>query len=153
MHFGRFKVSSDFTKGQLPTEWTEELTKTLTEAYFDQSEKDKKFFDVYGEIYEKEFVVIVSYIHHEDQMCSPISVFISHDIVDDSKRYKEVLKSLVDLSGEIFDDIFATEKWHDYNSNWTCNKYKGCEFHYKITRENVSLTLQAEEFLGRNGEI
>ncbi len=153
MQFGRFIAEENIEKSQLPNEWTEDLTRTLTEAYYAQSEKDNRFFDVYGEISDKEFVVIVSYIHHADQMMSPISVFISHDIVEDSKQFKKVLKHLVDLTGEIFDDIFATENWCDYISTWTHNKYKTCDFHYKITRENVSITLQAEEFLRKNGEI
>ena len=153
MQFGRFEVSDQTTRKALPNEWTEELTRVLTETYFKQSEKDNRFFDVYGEIYEKEFVVIISYMHHDDQLASPISVFISHDVVDDSKQFKKVLGNLVDLTGLIFDDIFATSDWSDYNSNWTENSYKSGNFFYKITRENVSLTLQAEEFLRREGDI
>ncbi len=153
MQFGRFIVPEDFARKQLPNEWTENLTKTLTDAYFEQSEKDNRFFDVYGEIYEKEFVIIVSYVHHQDQMTAPISLFLSHDIVDDSKKYRTVLKHLVDLSGEIFDDIFSADDWSEYVHTWTINKYRNCDFHYKITRENVSLTLQAEEFLNKNGDI
>ncbi len=154
MYFGKLIVEDEkIIRKPLPNEWTEELTKVLTETYFDQSEKDNRFFDVYGEIYEKEFVVIISYIHHEDQLKSPISIFISHEVVEDSKQFKSTLKNLVDLSGHILDDVFATNDWSEYNSNWTENKFRGNNFYYKITRENVSLTLQAEQFLAKNGEI
>lgn len=153
MQFGRFEIEESTKRSPLPNEWTEELTRVLTEAYLERSEKDNKFFDVYGEIYEKEFVVIISYIHHEDQLMSPVSLFISHDVVEDSKKFKVVLKNLVDLSGLIFDDVFATEDWSDYVGTWTSNKYKNNEFFYKITRENISLTLQAEEFLSKDGNI
>jgi len=150
MQFGRYEVEIETPRKPLPIEWTEEVTKTITEAYFEQSEKDNSFFYVYGEIYEQEFVVIISYINHSDLSASPISLFISHDIVEDSKKFKSSLFNLVDFSGLVFDDIFATENWNDYNLAWTENEFKGNKFHYKITRENVSLTLQAEEILTKD---
>lgn len=153
MHFGRYEETETVNKSALPHEWTEEFTKTITNAYMEKSEKDNCFFDVYGEIYDKEFVVIISYIHHHDHMRAPISVFISHDIVEDSKAFKKVLSNLIDLTGLVFDDIFAQEDWNDYNTTWTENKFRDNMFHYKITRENISLTMQAEEFLNKNGEV
>lgn len=147
MQFGRYETK---THNILPQEWTEELTKTLTHVYTDQLEKDHRFFDVYGEICDKEFVVVISYLHLEDQLNSPISLFISHDIVEDSKAFKKTLKNLVDLSGEQFDDILSIQDWSDYVPNWTENSYKNSHFFYKITRENISLTLQAEEILSKD---
>ena len=70
MQFGRYPEEETQSKKPLPEEWTEALTKTLTETYFEQSEKDNCFFDVYGEIYNKDFVVVVSYLHHDDPMLS-----------------------------------------------------------------------------------
>ena len=153
MQFGRFPKTENLAKAYLPEEWTEELNRTMTEAYYERSEKDDSFFDIYGEIYEKEFVVIISYVHHTDEMKSPISLFLSHDLVEDSKQFKIVLKNLVDLAGEIFDDIFSQENWLDYIAAWTENKFRACDFHYKITRENISLTLQAEKFLEKDGDV
>lgn len=147
MQFGRFETQS---RKPIPNEWTEQVTKTLTEVYHEHSERDNRFFDVYGEIGDKEFVVIISYIHHADQMTSPISLFISHDVLDDSKQFEKALKDLIDLAGEIFDDILSKDEWSEYISNWTENKYKNSLFHYKITRENISLTLQAEEILSKD---
>lgn len=147
MQFGRYETTS---RKPIPNEWVEEVTKSLTEVYYEQSEKDNRFFDVYGEIGEKEFVVILSYLHHSEQMASPISVFISHDVLANSKQFQAALKDLLDLAGEIFDDIFAQENWNDYNSNWTENKFRSSTFYYRITRENISLTLQAEEILAKD---
>ncbi len=152
MYFGRYPESENNSKSQLPLEWTEEFTRSLTEAYFDQSEKDNCFFDVYGEIYDKEFVVITSYINHKDPHASPISIFISHDVEKNSKEFKKVLNNLVDFVGLVFDDIFSQKSWNDYNLTWTENEYRGSQFHYKITRENISLTIQAEEIL-KKGEV
>lgn len=147
MQFGRFEVTEATTRSLLPGEWTEELTKVLSKAYSEQSLKDERFFDIYGEIYEKEFVVIVSYVHHTDQMKSPISLSLSHDIVEDSKKFKLVLKNLIDLVGEVFDDIFNSDDWYEFNPQWTENSYRKSTFHYKVTRENVSLSLQADQLI------
>lgn len=147
MQFGRYETK---TRKSIPNEWIEEVTKTLTEVYFEQSEKDNSFFDVYGEIVDKEFVVVVSYLHHDELMASPISVFLSHDVLENSKEFQSALKNLIDLAGEIYDDIFAQDEWQDYNPNWTESKYKNSDFFYKITRENISLTLQSEEILEKD---
>lgn len=153
MDFGRFDTSSSQTKQKLPQEWTDDLMKTLNEAYAHQIVARDSFFDVYGEVYDKEFVVIASLMHDTDPAVAPVSVFISHDVLADQKHFKKVLKNLVDLLGLIFDDVFAQDEWADYNANWTENKYKGDCFYYKITRENVSLTLQAEEILKKDGLV
>ncbi|MCO4754755.1 MAG: hypothetical protein KC478_09735 [Bacteriovoracaceae bacterium] len=149
MLLGRHE-DSVFAKGKsLPTEWTEEVVKVLTETYLERSEKDNRFFDVHAQSFEKETVVVISYIHHSDQLAAPISIFISleNDEKMDSKELSKALKALVDLSGHVLDDIFAQEDWNEFFPNWTENKFKDYTFHYKITRENVSLSLQAEEIL------
>ncbi len=107
MQLGRFPSSEVSSGKSLPPEWTEEVVRVLTDAYAKQSEKDNKFFDVYGRIFDEEFVVIISYMHHGDSLAAPISVFISHDTAKDSKELSKALKDLVDLTGHIFDDIFS----------------------------------------------
>lgn len=153
MIVGRHDSSTLNSGKKLPAEWTENFTKTLTEAYFEQSEKDSRFFSVFGEIFEEEFIVIASYIHHDDPLASPISLFISHDIIDGDKDFKKVLSNLVDFTGHVFDDVFASSDWNEYIPTWTENKFKNTELCYKLTRENISLTLQAEEILKRDGLI
>lgn len=153
MQLGRFPSSDISTGKSLPPEWTEEFLRVLTETYAQQLEKDNKFFDVYGRIFDEEFVVIASYMHHGDSLAAPVSVFISHDTTKDSKELSKALKDLVDLSGHIFDDIFSKENWNEYVPHWTENKFNSSVFHYKITRENISLSLQAEELLKKGGEI
>ena len=80
-------------------------------------------------------------------MTAPVTLFISHDNLEDSKKFKKSLAALVDFAGIIFDDITGTKDWSDYNSTWTENEYKDSTFSIKITRENISLSLQAEELL------
>ena len=150
MSFGRYE-SSELAEGKdLPEEWAESVTRILTEAYYQQSEDDNSFFDVYGRIFEKEFIVVVSYVKHDQLEASPKTLFVSHDVLENSKTFKKALEDIVDYVGLVFDDIFSQEDWSEYNANWTENDYKGHKFFYKITRENISLTLQAEEILKKN---
>ncbi len=152
MDIGRYPESQIANGSSLPEEWIESFVGLLTQTYFKQTEKDHRFFDVYGQIFEKELVVIASYIHHDDHLAAPISVFVSHDIVDD-KKTKSALENLVNLVGHIYDDVFANEDWSEFNPTWTENKYQENTFFYKVTRENIGLTLQAEEILKKDGLI
>jgi hypothetical protein len=151
MLLGRYQTES--AGSSMPQEWHDSFINVLNSAYADVISKNDRFFDVYGRIYDEEFVVIVSYIHIEDQMASPISLFLSHDIIADEKQMKKALDNVMDLAGLIFDDILASDDWNDYNPNWTENKYKGNTFYYKVTRENISLTLQANEILEGNIDL
>ena len=152
MDLGRYEESHFEESKDLPTDWIESFVGLLTETYFKQTEKDHRFFDVFGKIFEKEFVVILSYIHHDDHLATPITIFISHDTVD-SKTTKTALEKIVNLSGHILDDIFSIKDWSDFVPTWTENKYEEHTFHYKITRENIGLSLQAEEILKNEGKI
>lgn len=153
MQIGKNKDSLINTGKMIPAIWREELVKILTTNYHDQSEKDKRFFDAYGKVFDNEFLVVVSYVHAQDPSLSPISLFISSPIQENDKKMKDALNSMTDLVGLIFDDIFNTDDWNDYVILWTENKIDGFDFNYKITRENISLTLQTQEFLDKNGEI
>ena len=147
MHFGRYQESLFEDGKALPQDWTEEFTKVLSHTYSDRATEDNCFFHVWGQIYDKEILVIISYLDHNDQMASPKTVFISHDLNEKEDKLKQTLENLVNFTGMIFDDIFATEDWNDYFSIWTENKFKDSKFFYKVTRENISLTLQAEQIL------
>ena len=68
MQFGRYEEDETKIRESLPHEWLEEFTRILNEAYADTLNKSGRFFDVYGEIYDKDFVVIVSYIDNKDPM-------------------------------------------------------------------------------------
>ena len=153
MYLGRHDDSIISSGSSLPQEWIESFIKVLTDTYFEQTEKDNRLFDVYAMTFSSEFVVIISYIHHDDHFAAPVSVFISHDLQPDSSKMKNTLDNIINLAGHIFDDIFSVEQWSEFNPNWTENDFKGDKFFYKITRENIGLTLQAEEILKKGENI
>ena len=153
MYFGKYENDEELKGKPLPFEWLEEVTKTFNDAYEDKRTEQNRFFEVFGQVYEKEFAVIFSYLHATDPMSSPITLFISHDHLDDTKKFKQALSALVDFAGIIFDDITSVKDWSEYNSVWTVNEYKGFSFSYKLTRENISLSLQAEELLKEDSKL
>ena len=147
MNFGKYEKDEEQNGKPLPFEWLEEVTATFNNAYAEKRKEQNRFFETFGEIYTKEYVVIISYLDSTDPMTAPVTLFISHDNLEDSKKFKKSLAALVDFAGIIFDDITGTKDWSDYNSTWTENEYKDSTFSIKITRENISLSLQAEELL------
>lgn len=153
MNFGKYEKDEEISGKPLPFDWLEEVTATFNDAYEVQRKKQNRFFETFGEIYTKEFVVIISYLDSDDPMASPITLFISHDNLEDSKKFKKGLAALVDFAGIVFDDITTTKDWADYNSTWTENEYKDFNFSVKITRENILLTLQAEELLKKDSKL
>lgn len=146
---GRFEARS---ARDIPTQWIEACVNLLNNAYHKQLEENNRFFDVHGKIHDKEIIVAISYVHHDDHGIAPITLTISHDLETDDKKLKDCLDNLVHLASHIFDDIFQTTDWNGYNTNWTENTYKSNTFFYKITRENLSLTIMANELLKDSGK-
>lgn len=149
--FGRFQDGDIEQEGSaLPQEWQDSLLNALDESYKKESAADECFFDVYARIYDQEFVVAMSYVHKTDQLRAPITLFISHDVIGDEKEFTKALTSLLDLSGLIWDDIFSQRPFEGHIATWTENEFDGHKFYYKITRENLALSLQAKEILAGN---
>lgn len=150
MIIGRYDDSVLEDAKELPSQWSDALTNIMNATYEDRAKKDNRFFDVIGKVFEKETIVIVSYLDKGDYSVAPITLFIAFDNENDSKKLKKTLDSTVALTSLIFDDIFSKEDWNEYVHNWTENDVDNQKLFYKITRENFSLTLQAEEILKGN---
>ena len=150
MYMGRYIDSQLNNAKELPSEWADALTNILNATYETRSNKDNCFFDVIGKVFEKETILYVSYLNKEDYSASPITLSISFDNINDSKTIKKILDTSVSLTSLIFDDIFSNDDWNDYVLNWTENDIDNYKLFYKITRENMNLTLQAEELLKGN---
>ena len=147
MIIGRYINSTLDIAKELPSDWCDALTNLLNATYEEKANKDNHFFDVIGKIFEKESILFISYLNKSDYSASPITLSISFDNLNDSDALKSILDICVSLTSLIFDDIFSQENWREYVLNWTENEIDGHKLFYKITRENMSLTLQAEELL------
>jgi hypothetical protein len=60
---------------------------------------------------------------------------------------KTTQNNFVAIAGMFFDEIFADENWSEWEPNWQEVEWQNKKYWYKITRENVSLTLAADQLL------
>jgi hypothetical protein len=138
-------------KGQsIPQDWLEGLARLLNETYKTECKNQNRYFDVYGQIYQEELLVIVSWLSEKDQGLSPVACFLScdPDQMNNEKKVKETQANYMDLAGLFYDEIFAREDWDEFEPNWQEVTYKNQNYYYKLTRENINLTLEANRLLG-----
>lgn len=138
----------------VPQDWCEGLARLLNETYKTQCKQDKRYFDVYGQIFPEEFLVVVSYLLETNEADAPIACFLScdPDQIDNEKKVKETQLSFVDLAGLFYDEIFSQEEWSEWEPNWQEVTYKNHNYFYKLSRENINLTLEADKLLGDDFE-
>jgi hypothetical protein len=130
----------------LSEEWNTKVLGLLNSVYEAQCKQREKAFYVYGEFYPNELVVAVSLVDQNDQISIPITYLISIDIKTNDK-VEQLLGNLVDSVGIFFDTFFAESEWNDYQAKWQEADFKKLKFHYKVTRENIELTLAANKLL------
>lgn len=134
----------------VPQDWLEGLARILNETYKTECEKNKRYFDVYGQIFAEELLVIISYLSEKDPNSAPIACFLScdPDQMNKENKVKETQANYIELAGLFFDEIFSSEDWDEFIPNWQEVTYKNQNYYYKISRENINLTLEANKLLG-----
>ena len=143
------RKNSESNGVEIDHEWAEEITNLLTSAYSKQCRETGNTFQVFGNIFADEILFIASFANNLSLEKSPITLMLSLDInEEEAKKAKEILTSLVDVTGSIFDQIFADDDFYEYEINWQKESFNGKDIHFKITRENVALTYQANALLG-----
>lgn len=136
----------------VPQDWLEGLSRLLNETYKRESSLHGRYFDVYGQIYPEELLLVVSWLSEKDEYISPVSVFLSCDAdqMNTEKKVKETQENYVDIVGLFFDEIFANEDWDEFEPVWQEVTHKNQNYWYKLTRENVNATLEANRLLGED---
>lgn len=133
----------------LPDSWSKEVKQALLSTYGDKCLSDDKTFEVYGLTYPNEAILIVSYVGLDPEVI-PVTLFASCDLQTQNSS-EEILDKLIDATGLFFDDYFAhnhdEEEWDEMNIDWQEAEYRGLAFHYRVSRENIALTLEAEKLL------
>ena len=134
----------------LPTEWLESLNRLLNETYKSECKQNGRYFDVYGQVYPEELLLTVSYLSEKDEYLSPITCFLScePDQMATAEKVKETQANFIDIVGLFFDEIFADEEWDEFEPNWQEVSHKNQNYFYKLSRENINLTLEADKLLG-----
>lgn len=134
----------------LPTDWIEGLSRLLNETYKNECKLQSRYFDVYGQVYPEEFLLIISYISEKDEYESPTTLFLSSEPshISTQEDVKETQKNFIDLIGLFFDEVFSNKEWNEFEPNWQEVSQKNQKYFYKISREDINATLEANRLLG-----
>lgn len=105
-------------------------------------------FKVFGEIYDDELLLIISLIAKERADLLPISCFFSAEGSLIEKEQHQIFHHLLDASGLVLDHIFAQNLEIEYFNDWEEITFKDKSYYYRIGREDIELTLEANRLLG-----
>ena len=136
----------------LPDSWKDKVRDLLLSVYGEKAESEGKTFDIHGFTYPDEVVVTVSYMDAQHEGVTPLTYHVSADLTKDMKSEK-LLETIIDSIGVFFDHYFNDPENLEYYSRWQEADFKNQKLFYRVTRENVGLTLQANELLGEDGNL
>ena len=105
-------------------------------------------FKIFGKLYKSELLVIASLVDPNNDVALPTSYFVSIDL-DEGQDHTKLLNTLVDSIGAFFDQFFADDSWMDYQDLWKDEKFKDLDLFVKVTRENVELSIKADQLLNQ----
>ena len=133
----------------IPSTILDSIKKLVLDSF--QKEFNKKGYelDVFGELYDDEIVLIFSLEKASENSSKTLSLFISQDLEKNNKIEKKI-DHLVSSSSEFF-EIITTKNEDEivelYSPRWQKSDLNQENFHYKISRENIKLTLEANKIL------
>lgn len=154
MHIlARKTTSTDYRP--IPLEAKEQITNLLTEAYEDLLTGGQKIIDVYGLIYAEEFLLALTVMDQEGRSLIPRSLLLSVDFDQTKSDFQDLLPILLEgcdaFLGQALnwsdEDLFNEESESPYLGLWTEESVKNTTIYSKVTRENIALTLMADEIL------
>lgn len=145
------RLDHDIAAVLFPKDWAEGLKQILLNIYGDKCLKQDKTFEVYGFSYPNEVLMIVSFVGM-DKFVSPVTLSLSADL-DEKTKTDAIINDMFDSVGVFFDSYFATEEredeiWDDYVLDWQETEFNKHQFFYKVTRENIGLSIEADLLLG-----
>lgn len=131
----------------IPNEVLTTITDLINES-FGKSFKEKNLtLESYGELYEDEIILVLSL--STASLENTISLFISDDFTQ-KDDLKEKINHLVSASSEFF-EIFTNSSEDEilelYSPDWKKTELSKNNFFYKISRENIKLTIEANKIL------
>lgn len=137
-----------------PKEWSENVKTTLLSIYGDKCIREDRTFEIFTFSYPTELVLIISYTSL-DKMIAPVTLFLSSNL-DDKKDPKKTMDNLFDAVGVFYDSYFGSkgdddsEIWDEFIYEWQEADFSKQQIFYKVTRENIALSLEAESILSKN---
>ena len=132
----------------LPKEWVASVYELMLTTYQVKLSDLGLDFKIFGRLYKSELLVIASLVDPNNETSLPTSYFVSMDL-DEGQDHTKLLNTLVDSIGAFYDQYFAYDEWMDYQDMWKDEKFKDLDIFVKVTRENVELTIQADQLLNQ----
>ena len=129
-----------------PQEWAKKIEETLFTLYQDHCEREKQSFELHGFTYPNEVVLTASYLNKKCLNKLPVTYVASVDF-QEGKAPQKLMALLVDSIGLFFDSFFANREEAEYLSLWNKASLREQTFYYKVTREMISLTLEANRIM------
>jgi hypothetical protein len=132
----------------VPDEFKDQLELILDESFAARKKNEQETFEAFGKIFPDEILLMVCFYNRSRMQDSAVSCYISVDVDPKIKQKpNQTLNEMIDLTGIFFDAYFSEAEFEDWEPNWQTTQFKNKEFFYKITRENISLSLQADALL------
>ena len=147
------RKSSSLEGKLLPHEWTTKVADLMNGTYAIECQSRHRVFDVYGQAFPDELLVIVSFISTENRGEAPITCFLSSDALSLStaQELKKTQELFIEIAGQFYDEIFSNSNWDDWEPNWQEVEYDKKKYFYKLSRENIALTVEADRILKEAG--
>jgi hypothetical protein len=135
----------------IPEPWCQKVEGLLYQTYRAHCERDDKTFHVTGLTYPDEIFIAFTYLDQNQLEKTPVSYIVSVDLFDQAKA-QNILDQIVDSVGIFFDQYFASSEsdFDGFCPIWTEASLKNLDIYYKVTRENVRLTLEADRLLSQH---
>jgi hypothetical protein len=130
----------------IPKDTQSEFTALLNINFKDSFKTDDQKFEVMGQIYENEVVLATCLYDEETPTINCLTCFLSADIKSGSEA-KTHFENLMDLTGIFFDEVFNSTDWDEFVPTWQEHEFNKNTYFYKISRENLYLTTQADLLL------
>jgi len=125
------------------------VSELLTHVYKEEVESRKLYFRVFFLEYANEVVLIISLLAQKDPMKTPYSLFLAADI-ENPNQSEETKSKLLDIASLYIDQFFKKKEWDEYLDLWQENTDKKFKYFFKITRENLDISLEADRLLGES---
>lgn len=134
---------------EFPKEWIGQISDLLNNLYASFCHREEKKFTIHGVIYSDELLLIVCLSKEDSLDTLPLSVFIS---VGYKNEGRQILDGVLDFLGILLentlDKVESGSHTEDiYSVNWQEHKYHSRTYYYKITREDIKATLEANRLL------
>lgn len=138
--------NEETTGVNLPSEWLDEITSAVNSTYENQLKEKKLVLKTYGELHKGEVCLAFCLYSLNPEDTSAISLFLSVDLKE-KEDPKSALDNTINQSSEFFDLLLSGQENELFQPNWVKSDLPKSNFFFKITRENIALSIEANRLL------